>query len=117
MALTVAGCSFDNGIMICHAGFLRCARDTIDIRDEGDHRFSTAPSRNPGRRHLSHSPFYFEPILLEDAGQIPGGLVLMKSEFAKAEHLIDHLLREDLQLVDLTDRITLQVIQDRKSVV
>src|SRR5262245_29572459 len=113
MALTVAGRPVDNRVVICDTGFLRSSRYTIDIRDKGDHRFTTAPGRNPGRRHFSHTALDFEPFLLEDACQIPGGLILVKSEFAIAEHLIDHLLREDLQLVDLSDRITLQIIQDR----
>src|SRR5262245_35181791 len=113
MTFTVAGRFFDDRIVICDARFLRCSRNAIDIRDEGDHRLTTAPCRDPGRRHLSHTALNFESVLLEDAGQIPGGLILVKSEFAIAENLIDHLLSENLQLVDLPDRITLQVFQDR----
>ncbi len=107
----MAGRAFDDGIVIRDAGFLRSARDAVFIRDEGDDGFSAAVGRDPGRGNVCNSLFDLEAIFLENTGNVFRGFDFLEAEFAEAENLVNHLLREGLQFVGFFDGFVLQAVQ------
>ncbi len=111
VAFAVAWCAFDEGIVIRDAGFLRRARDAVFLRDESDDGFSAAVRRDPRCGNSRNSLFDFEAIFLEDAGNVFRGFDFLEAEFAEAENLVDHLLRESLQLVSFIDGFVFQRVQ------
>jgi hypothetical protein len=48
---------------------------------------------------------------LQNVGNVLGGLMLLKAEFAEAKDLIDHLLRKDMHLVYHADGLAFQIIE------
>src|SRR5262249_34124781 len=109
--LAVSGGTLDNGIVIGYAGPLGGSGDAVDVTDEPDDRLTGAPGRDPRGRNAGDASLYVEPVVFQNAGQVPRGLVFLKAQLAKAEYLIDHLLGERLKLVNLGNRLAFQVIE------
>src|SRR5579863_9786632 len=108
MSFAVSWRAFDDRIVIRHAGLLRSARDAVNVGDECDDGFARTIGRDPGGRNSGDAPLDLEAVFLEQAGQIARGFKFLKAEFAKAEDLIDHLLRKSLRLIDFGDRFGLE---------
>lgn len=111
VAFAVSRCAFDERVVIRHPGPLRGARDAVDIRDEGDHRFPAPVRRHPRGRNSCHSAFHLKAIFLEDSRDVARGFKFLKTEFAEAEDLVHHLLCERLQAVHLDESFLLQAWQ------
>jgi hypothetical protein len=65
---------------------------------------ATHAGRNAGK-----PAFDPEAVLLEDARQVLRRLELLEPELAKAEDLVDHLLRRDLHRLDVGGDFLLQL--------
>ena len=103
-------CAFDNRIVIRHARFLRGSRNAVHIADEPDHRLARSVSGDPRRGDFRDPTLYLETILLQNAGHVTRGLVLLESQLGVAENLIDHLLRKYLARLDGRNCLLLQIV-------
>ncbi len=52
-----------------------------------------------------------EAVFFEDTGNVSRRFDFLEAEFAEAENLVDHLLREGLQFVGFFDGFVLQTVQ------
>jgi hypothetical protein len=96
--------AFHQRIVIGHSGFLRSARNTVEVGDESYHRFTAPIRRHPGGGDAGNFALDVEAVLLEDARNVARRLEFLKAKFAETENLIDHLLSEGLELVNFLDR-------------
>ncbi len=96
VALAVSRSSRDDRVVISDAGLLRGARNAVYVGDECDHRLTAAVCGDPRRGNPGRAVFHFESIFLQNPRYISRSLKFLKAQFAVAEDLIDHLLREGL---------------------
>ena len=76
--------------MIGNTRFLGGFGDTIQVAADGNHGFTTAPSRHPGGGYARDARFYGKTIVAQDASQVFGGFDFLESQFGKAEHFVNH---------------------------
>ena len=107
VAFAMAGRAFDHGLVPADAGLLGCLRNVVDIGAEGDDGLAGAPGGDPGGGDAGDAALDFEAFLLEDAGEVFGGLEFLEAEFAEAEDAIDHDLRLLLHGIDLAGKVGL----------
>ena len=99
---------FDDRIMVCDSRFLRGLWNPVDITAQRDDRLAGSPGCYPRCRY-SRDPFLdLEAILLERVDQVAGSLELLKAKLTITEHLIHHLSREILHLLDVRDGFLLE---------
>ena len=107
VAFAVAGRAFDHGLVPADAGLLRGLRDVVDIGAERDDGLARAPGGDPGGGNAGDAALDFEAFLFQNAGEVFGGLELLKSQFAEAEDAVDHDLRLLLHGIDLAGEVGL----------
>ncbi len=105
--------ALDQWIVIRHAGLLRSARNAVEVGDIRYHRLPASVRRYPGRRNARNSSLHAKTVLFKDSRDVPRSLEFLKSQFAVAEDLVHHLLRERLQSVHFGDRFLLERRQFR----
>src|SRR5438093_5922182 len=102
---------FDDGIVVRDPRFLRSLWNPVDVTAKRDDRLAGSPGCYPRRRY-SRDPFLdLEAILLEGVGQVAGSLELLKAKLTITEHLIHHLRREVLHLLDVRDGFLFERVQ------
>ena len=104
VAFAVSGRAFDHRLVPADAGLLRGLRDIVDIGAERDDGLSRAPAGHPRGGNSGNAALDLEAFLLQNAGEVLGGLEFLEAEFAEAEDAIHHDLRLLLHGVDLAGR-------------
>src|SRR6266705_4831838 len=102
---------FADRIMVCDSRLLRGLWNPVDVTAQRDDRLAGSPGCYPRCRY-SRDPFLdLEAILLERVDQVAGSLELLKAKLTITEHLIHHLSREILHLLDVRDGFLLERVQ------
>ena len=111
VSLSMSRRADDHRVLVSHTGLVARLRYVVDVRAQRDDGLRTggrAPHCNPRRRNADNAPRHGKAVLLEDPGEVPRGLLFLKSELRVAEHLIDHLLREGGHAVHQPGRLRLE---------
>ena len=85
VAFAMAGCASNQRIVISDAGLLRSLGNAIDVGTQSDDGFAFAPGSDPGRGDSGDTFVDFESFLFEHAGQVLGGLHLLKAQFRETK--------------------------------
>src|SRR6185503_435644 len=101
VAFAMAGRAFNHRLAVRDARCLRRLRNAVDVRSHRDDRLTVAPRRDEGRRNAGDALFDLEAVLPEHRDEVLRRLELLEAQLAVAEELIDHLLREVLELLDV----------------
>ena len=113
VTLAVTGSALEERVVICDPGLLRSGRNAVDVGSKRDDRLPRPPGRHPGRGNAGDPFLDAEALLPQDGRQVLGCLELLKAEFAEAEHRVDHLLRELVQVLHAGDRLGLESAKPR----
>src|SRR5206468_11253536 len=102
---------FDDGIVVRDSRFLRSLWNPVDVTAQRDDRLAGSPGCDTRCRY-SRDPFPdLEAILLEDIDQIAGSIELLKAKLTITAHLIHHLRRKVLHLLEVRDGFLLDYVQ------